>query len=62
MSIDDKQLMAATLLTFEKPKILTLGKTNTKIILKKLEGEKPPLSVFINEQSWFLFEKAEAYL
>lgn len=62
MSIDDKQLMAATLQTYEKPLVFEEGKPNFETIIEKLGDKKPPLSVFINEQSWVLFERAKPYL
>jgi|OM-RGC.v1.036672299 hypothetical protein len=46
------------------PDIFEIGKPDFKDIEDKLvvDEEKLPLSVFINDQSWLLFEKAKSYL
>ena len=63
MSTDEKQLMATTPLTCQRPEIFERRKPGFKDIEDKLaDEEKPPLSVFINDQSWLLFEKAKSYL
>ena len=62
ISVDDKQLMAATLVSFVRPKVFKHGKPDFNEIIVKLGAEKTNLSEFINAQSWLLFEKAEAYL
>ena len=52
MSNDNKQLMAISLVSCEKPEIFEIGKHNFKDIIDKLvtsNGEKLPLSVFITE-------------
>ena len=63
MSTDEKQLMATTLLTCQRPEIFEIGKPDFKDIEDKLaDEEKPPLSVFINDQSWLIFEKTKRCL
>ena len=62
-SVDDKQILAATLLSFERPNHFQIGKPNFAAIIEKLEVEnKPYSSEFINNQSWSFFETAKKYL
>ena len=61
-TIDQKQLMAATLVSFEKPCSFSTGKPEFSKIIEKLGENRPELSEFINEQSWLIFEKAKPYI
>ena len=62
LSIDDKQLMAVTLISFIRPENFEIGKPDFKNIVTKLGAEKTTLSEFINAQSWLLFDKAAGFL
>ena len=48
-----------------KPQAYATGKPRQPLfvpVLEKLEDAKPPLSVFITERSWLIFQVAEGYL
>ena len=65
LSLDEKGIMAVTLVNTPKPEVFELGKPAQpafRPVLEKLEDGKPPLAVFITERSWLLFDKARDYL
>ena len=59
LSNDDKQLLAVSLLSFASPDRYSAGKPNVDGVLDILQAHEkpPPLSVFVNSNSWFLFGK-----
>ena len=65
VSDDEKQLMAVTLLSKNQPAAYATGNPGQpgfRLITDKLVGKRPPLSVFITEWSWIIFNSAAAYL
>ena len=65
VSYEEKQLMAVTLLNTHRPAAFATGKPGQPCfhpVIDKLEDDRPPLSVFISERSWLIFDKALPYL
>ena len=65
IDMDDLQLMAATLQSFEVPNPFPLGKPaqpNFDPVTRHLTDSPQPLSVFFGPNSWLLFERASAFL
>ena len=65
LTLDQKQLMATTLVSYQKPTIYPKGKPGHpgfKHISKHLTATPQPLSVFLNENSWLLFHHASQYI
>ena len=65
LSLDQRQLMATTLLSFHKPVRYPIGKPGHpgfKHISQHLTVTPQPLSVFLNENSWLHFDHTSEYL
>ena len=62
LPIDEKQIMAATLITQPRPAQYDSRKSEFQPVIDLLSGDTPSLAVFINERSWLIFELSAPYL